>query len=291
MPRKIRFWRTVGDSYGFVFGDWGRLFRHSAAWVALGAVIAVAAMILFGPEVLNKPQSPALLLSTGRAVTTVALGVFQIASYVAFSVGWHRAVLLGDGHATALDALRFKRREFRFLLYIIAVGLVWIGVALAGSIIVFALTAAATSGQSILHSFEGKPSGGFAIAVAALFLGVFVALPFLARLTLGLPAIAVEEPRGVFGRSWHRGWGNGWRLIWGPVFCSLPLNIVAGLFSAGQVFFVLVADYDPPWREFGLVGTIAFYVLGSFAHFIALAGAISFLSLSYRQLSAGEVET
>lgn len=290
MPRKIRFWRTVGDSYGFIFSDWGLLFRHAGAWVVLGTVIAVVAMASFGPEVLNRPRSPALLLSAGRLVTMSVFVVFQSVSYVAFSVAWHRVVLLGEVHSSFLDAVRFKRRELRFFLYLLGLGLltcaVFFGATLIG--LAYAVGIKAIAGQSPTHFFT---SALYKLAVpAAILIGILVVLPYVTRFSLGLPAIAVEEPSGVFGRSWERGWRNGWRLVWGPLFCSIPLGIVASLFGLGQSFFVQIGDHDEPWRTVGFIGTGTFYALGSFAHFIALAGAISFLSLSYRQLVAGDGE-
>lgn len=292
MPRKIRFWRTVGDSYGFVFGDWGRLFRASAAWVVIGCVIFVAILAWFGPEALQRAKQPGLThMTPGQTVAGLSFALLALISYVAFSVAWHRAVLLGDGHETPLRALRFKGREFRFLLYLIVIAFLSVGIVAGVFVVGIVAAAGAVSGQEVTDMFSGEPRGGIAIAILAVFVGIIVLAPFLARFSLGLPAIAVEEPRGVFGRSWHRGWRNGWRLIWGPFVCSFPISIVSGLFRAGQSFFGLMAGYEAPWRIFGEVGMLAFYALGSFAHFIALAGAISFLSLSYRQLAVSDIAT
>ena len=101
--------------------------------------------------------------------------------------------------------------------------------------------------------------------------GIVAALPFFARLTLGLPAIAVAEPPGVLGRAWHRGWRNGWRLIWGPFLCSLPLSIVSGIFSAGQRLMEYVAGFGDAWRVIGVASMIVLYVLASITHFLAVA--------------------
>jgi hypothetical protein len=286
MPRKIAFWATVSDSYAFVFGDWGRLFRASIAWVAIGCIIFVLVLALFGPEALQRARESGMAhRSYGQTVSQLLFLLLAVVAYIAFSVAWHRAVLLGDAHAAPLRALRFRAREFRFLLYLIVITLLSVGVFAGTFVVGLAFTALAVSGQAALSVFHGVPHGTIAIAIAAVLVGMIVLLPFLARFSLGLPAIAVEEPHGVFGRSWHRGWHNGWRLIWGPLICSLPLSIASGVLQVGQAFFAVVAALEMPWRVLGEIGMFLFYAGGAFAHFVALAGAITFLSLSYRQLT------
>lgn len=286
MPRKIAFWATVGDSYIFVFADWGRLFRSSIAWVGIGCILFVSILVLFGPEALQRTRESGLThLSLGHGLAQLSFALLAVVAYVAFSVAWHRTVLLGDKVATPLHALRFEGREFRFLLYLIAIGLLSVGLFLGTFVVGLVVTGLAVSGQEIFSMFHGAPHAGIAIALATLFVGIIVGIPFLARFGLGLPAIAVEEPRGVFGRAWHRGWRNGWRLIWGPFICSFPISVVSGVFRGGQTLFNLLISQGAPYRAFGEVGMFLFYATGTFAHFVALAGAITFLSLSYRQLS------
>jgi hypothetical protein len=287
MVKKIAFWRTVGDSFNFVFGDWHRFFRLGAVWIGLSCLLFVVILVLFGPDALKPATATGKVQSfnLGNSVAALPFLVLAIVSYIAFSVAWHRAVLLGETTSEPLRALRFRWREWRFLLYLIVVTALSMGVFLAALL--------GTGGIAILVVAGGhalSDIGGWALAVAIIaMVVVFIAImPFLARFSLGLPAIAVEEPEGVFGRSWHRARHNGWRLIWGPFVCSIPFSIVSGIFSGIQQGMYFVINLGEPWHAIALLVMLVFYGLATVTHFLALAGAITFLSLSYRQLVGDE---
>lgn len=284
---KIAFWQTVGDAFGFVFSDWGRFFRLATLWIVVGTILFACLATLFGLEAVQKPAPGAHEpLTAGRAVTSLVFLVYAIIAYVAFAVAWHRAVLLGEAAGAPLRAARFQWREMRFLMYSIVIALLAIGVFVVAALIVGGLVVLMIAGGKLFSDFESGPAIG--AAVAAVLVAAIAILPFLARFSLGLPAIAVEEPEGVFGRSWHRGWRNGWRLIWGPFVCSLPLAIVSGIFQGAQLLSILLAGAGDAWRAVGLVLLLIFYLLGTTAHFFAIALAVSFLSLAYRQLTRNE---
>jgi hypothetical protein len=289
MPRKIRFWRTFGDSFAFVFADWGRFFRLSGAWIAVGTLLYVLVLALLGLGAFG--SAPRGHLPSGDQLTALLIFVvFAVIAYIAFAVAWHRAVLL-DETREPLRALRFRGRELRFLGYSIAIVLLWLVVfTVAISIIAFGAIFAA-AGTLAIGTVSKTAGPVYAVVVLAIVVGIVAALPFFARLTLGLPAIAVGESPGVLGRAWHRGWRNGWRLFWGPFLCSLPLSIVSGIFSAGQRLMEYVAGFGDAWRVIGMASMIVLYVLASITHFLAVATAIAFLSLSYRQLSGDGTRT
>lgn len=289
MPTKIVFWQTVADSFNFVFSDWSRFYRLAAVWIGLGMLVCVVVLLAFGASPFEQtPPAQVMNLDRGRVVAALLFFVLAVVTYVAFSVAWHRTVLLRETVAAPLGVLRFEGREVRFLLYLIVVGLLWIGVFLGLALVAGLAVGGLYLGQKVWGSFE--PGGGaVAIALFVLFLFVIVMAPFLARFSLGLPAIAVEEPAGVFGRSWHRGWHNGWRLVWGPLICALPLSIVTGITNtAERVLAIYAPDFGGVWHGVGYLAIVIFYGIGATAHFLALATAVTFLSLSYRQLTRRE---
>ncbi len=289
MRRKIAFWTTIGDSFEFVFDDFGRFARLAGPWVVIAAILFAILIAVFGVQTFEKAQfglrhQP---FSGPRAISTAVLAIYGIAAYVAFSVAWHRAVLLGEA-GSALAALRFQRREWRFLGFWILVALLAFGV-LFGILVVLALVGVVISlivSGGDIAGVHSRAAAFYLIPLALVIVSFIAIVPFLARFSLGLPAIAIEEPEGVFGRSWRRGWRNGWRLIWGPIICVIPPSMAAGLFQGAQlatIFFLGDAGGVP--QAIGLVLVVVFYLLGTVAHFVAIAIAVSFLSLSYRQLT------
>lgn len=290
MPRKIAFWRTVVDSFEFVFGNFDRFIRLAGPWVAIAAILFATLIAIFGIQALESArfgQAHAAPLTVSRSVSTIVLGIYMLAAYVAFSVAWHRAVLLGEAGST-FGALRFRRREWRFLGYWVVVGLLALAIGL-GMVIVLVLVGVVifliATGGAFSTPHDGTKSL-LLIPFAITMVGFIVILPFLARFSLGLPAIAVEEPDGVLRRSWHRGWRNGWRLIWGPLLCAIPLSIAVEMFQGAQLataFFL--GSSAGLLYALGFILSILFYAFATAAHFVALAGAITFLSLSYRQLT------
>jgi hypothetical protein len=286
MPRKIAFWDTLGDSFNFVFGHWGRFVHLAGGWILFAIVLFLAVLVAFGPEAVQQTQlNDAATLSAGHAVGALLLLILAIVSYTAFAVSWHRAVLLDDTQ----EPLRFRWREARFLMYMIVITLLSFGVLLGAVAVTGVAIGLLAAGATLFRDFHSVGGGAVALGVLAMLVAMIVLAPFLARFSLGLPAIAVEEPEGVFGRSWHRGWRNGWRLIWGPFICSLPLSIASGIFGLGQAGAFLLLDYSDAWRVVGLLGMVVCYALSTGAHFLAVAGAVTFLSLSYRQLTRDEV--
>ena len=282
MPSKIPFWRTFGDAFGFVFTDFPRFLRLSAGWIALSTIAFILAIVILGvasvqPE---RPIGGPMHIDWDRTAAQIVLGLIKYLSDVAFAVAWHRIVLLGE--ARGVFGLRFRWRELRFLLYSWLVAAIIIAILMAAFLLAFAIGFAALSGGG--GGVFGTPWIA-AIVFPVSFIVLIACLPLIGRLSLGLPAIAIEEPQGVLRRAWHRGWRNGWRLVRGPILCSIPLAIASGLFSAMQGAMSLLVALDGGWRIGGLIGETIFWGMSVGVHFLAVATGVTFLSLSYRHLS------
>lgn len=266
--RKIAFWQTMGDAYGFLFDNLQRFFNLAALWLLGLLVLGAAALGFF-------LISPAL----GAAIGLAAL-IFYVAAGVAFSVAWHRAILRGEPSISPAG-LHFGRREWRFLGYGLLITLI-IGVALAaaaGVLSVFAVAMMAAAG----------PAGVifFVLPVLAAIAG----WALCSRLMLALPAVAVDEETDLLSTAWARGRGNGVRLFFGPLLCALPLFIAEAVFRAiVHVAFGLQYWASAPHHKLALLAAAPLAqglltALTIIVYFLQLALTVGFLSFAYRQLN------
>jgi hypothetical protein len=261
--KKIAFWDTVADAYGFLLANLGGFFKLCGAWIVAIAAVTTAAAVLLAP-VANE---------AAIAVATIAALALSLAGVTAFAVAWHRTILKAEAPAIVP---RFKRREWRFLGYSVLVSLILfaaaMGAGLAAGIVAGAVAAAA-----------GKAG---AVVGAAAFVLVIVAGAYGARLALALPAVAVDEPGNPLGPAWERGKGNGTRLLFGTLVCLVPIVIVQAVLQwllgtpAWQREIEAHASALPASATGGIVLGVL-YVALSFAQ---VAVTVGFLSFSYRQI-------
>jgi hypothetical protein len=115
---------------------------------------------------------------------------------------------------------------------------------------------------------------------------IFIAIGL--RIVLGLPAIAVDEPRGVLRRGWDRSRGNLWRLFFASLLCLLPMEMIGG--AVNSVAPLILRHPGIGWTVAGgaalAIGTVVFY----FLLFLGAAVWVAFLSNAYRQLAAAKPE-
>jgi hypothetical protein len=252
--RKIAFWRTVAAGYLFVFGQLGRFIRIAGPWI-------VAFIVLFAVAI------PVTIVVPTRA-TSVALGatalLLMMASYVAFSVAWHRAILLGEQRPFG-ENFRFGRREWRFLGF----GIVCVLLILVPAALIVAASAVFGVIAGSLGVENGKAAG-----VVILSLVVLVVYATSARLMLAFPAVAVDEGPPYLARAWARTRGNALRLFFGMVICALPLSLLTSLLDAAAG--KLAAEN----AAFALAAQAVLLI----ANFLGVAVYVGFLSFAYDQL-------
>ena len=273
---KIRFWATVGAAYGFAFAHLGQLLRAAGVWIA-GCVVLEMALLLVsqrdGGEIMLRASDPIATI-----LLTAALSLFGYAATIAFAVAWHRLVLTEE-RRDWLAALRFKGREWRFMFYGWAYGSV---LAVVAWIVIVAILRVAVA----MLPEGSSPSRTYLViavyAVAASVALFAVVVPF-SRLALGFPAIALEEPSGVWRRSWRRGKGNSVRLAFGIALSGAPMVATTVLAIVGQRW-LLVNERLGDVGFAGHAGEFALAVIYYLVRFGTYAVAVSFLSLCYRQL-------
>lgn len=257
--RKIAFWRTVGDAFRFLFGNPTRFFILSGGWLVAIVVTFVVTLLLFS-------------VSTVLAYFVLIIGavLFYFGGVLAFAVAWHRAILCGEAPRMSL---RYGPREWRFMGYSLLIGLVFLGTAIAGGIVF--------GGLAVGLAASGRAGGIVAILSPIV---AIVAWGVCARLSLALPAAAVDEPGGQLKTAWRRGKGNAIRLFFGPIVCAIPVIIVQT---------VLQFLMGPPFWQAGMAHSmtalpLTVSLLDVILYYVQAAVTVGFLSFSYRQLTGGD---
>jgi hypothetical protein len=262
---KIPFWRTLADSYRFFFGDLVWFVFASGGWL-----VALAATALAGMAVARFSPALAFILVMIGAV------LFYLGGSFAFAVSWHRLILR---HEAPRLTPRFTRREWRFAGCSALIGLV------AGATTIAAAGAAAALAVALVAAIG--PLGYVFLVVPALC--IIVGWWLMGRLSLALPATAIDEPGGQLRAAWRRGRGNGIRLFFGPLFAAVPVILVE---------LVLQVVLGPPmWRSEGhIVAATAFQpeaaklaisALDLVLSFVQVALMVGFLSFAYRRITEG----
>lgn len=257
---KVSIWATVRESYGFVW--YGRRRFASLATPAIVVLAILSTLVTWlaastvpgGAE--NRMAGPAGIL----LVITVPASIFL---WVVFSVAWHRAFLKPNESVTVSGALKWGRRQSRFLLLTIAVGLLIVLIMAGGALVALAAS-----------SLSGVDQTGFAQNnFLPLYLaGLACALVMSGRLALLFPATTVDH-RMTFGESWETTRGNGWRIAIIVFLVALPIWVAARLLSVPIMFFGQTNSLTAM-----LLAGLVDQTLG----FIGVAVGVSALSIAYR---------
>ena len=234
------------ETAGFLIAD-GRAFVRAASLPAM-------ALLVFEWLWIRWDFAPAL---------GFAYAIAGVILLTAFAVACHRRVLLGIGSADGF-ALSVGRREARYVVFEVLLGL-----SLIGSAMLLSLLATLVLGPAE-HLVGGDGT------VSLVVLTVLVVVFFLARLGLVLPAAAVDRDGGFkagFRWSWSHTGPVVWHLIGAYVLVAGP---VYGL--NWGVFFVL-GEY---MENLNVRGIMAVFDVAM--QFLGTAVVTVFLSLVYRYL-------
>lgn len=269
---KIALWRTVGESYRFLFAHLGWFVRLAGPWL----LVAVLAFLFIGISAFLVGGTFALL---GRhlvlPLVTAAGGIIAIAAIfggmTAVAVAWHRAILL-DRRPDATP--RFGRREWRFLGYTVLITLIaGIGVAIPSAVVAFAA-------QIAIAAIGPAGKLLYLISVAIIVAGIVLSI----RMWLVLPAVAVDESGERLATAWRRGRGNGWRLLLGSFLCAAPVAVLVVVVQAALEIGPLVLAHG---TMMSVGGRLAASLLQLALSYVQIVLQVGFLSFSYRQLTGG----
>jgi hypothetical protein len=210
---RVPVFRTILGTYFFIWYQRGEFLLLAIPTIVvivfLGALGALAV-----PEI---PTGAGRGGEIGGLVIALGaiLGVLFTAASVMFSVAWHRRYLVPDEPANVHTALRWGRRQTRFLLLAIGLAVLSAGVFLVGGLV-----------GSILGLFIVMGGGSRLLLFLPVF-GLFVLVGLIyARLSLLFPSTAVDH-RMSFGECWAFTRGNGWRLFIIIFLVAIPFSLIA----------------------------------------------------------------
>lgn len=225
---------------------------YAGAWAHFGQMLRL--IWLPGSLYITLTIVGALLDAEANPGLRFLLEIASLFLWPIIAVAWHRFILVGDV-APGSFHLHFGRREARFLMVSIFLGLFMLP-----GYIMAAMTVALN---------DGAASSSLALVALLGLVALAFALYYFTRLLLLLPGIAVDEPidpRLILERTS----GNFWRLVLLMMLATLPIAVA----------FVVVGTV---LLSLGLP-TFAVYVLGAvFYIFFAIVG-VAALSIAYREL-------
>ncbi|MDJ0946798.1 MAG: hypothetical protein QNJ30_25400 [Kiloniellales bacterium] len=224
---RIRIWRMVGESYGFLRAHPGALLR----------VGGLPLLLLFGLNLAFGGFSPwpegldptALLPHLGLLFANV---LAQSLVAAAVLVTWHRVVLLGEDAVSGPLGIRLGFREVRYLGAWLLLSLMFLAVLVLVSVLFVTLGFGAMLGAKAALVSAGLAGGMslgqevqfIALQILSLIGALLIATYATTRLSLILPALATDRQRS-FGGAWHLSDGNGWRLVAASLLVMLPIQV------------------------------------------------------------------
>jgi hypothetical protein len=185
---------------------------------------AAAANLMSGMPLQAMPARPVelIVLQTVSSLATLFAGV-------SIAVAWHRRLLLNEPPGFSGSNIGTPS-----LWRYVGVGLV--------ICLIIALPALAIMAPMYLMLPRGvanTPNVAFFVAIPFLYIFGFV---MLLRLSLLLPARAIDDISLTFQDVWNRTRGNTWRLFWGVVACFAPPLFVV------QVGALILGGFPDPTK-------------------------------------------
>jgi hypothetical protein len=250
-PRKVAVAKMVRFAYRTVFGRLGLIL--DLGWTMM--------LVLLTVQIL-----PDLLLPGRHGGATAqfdagdyAQALVSLLALTAFAVRWHQLLLVGDPHRQPTAA--FFRGWTRFLVY--------------GCVVYALIGAVAAIAAATMSRMAGSTATEAVVAVAALLVGVLVALATV-RGGLVFPAAAAGKPLGL---------ATAWRLILASILTTLPVTAMVTILTAILISLGTAPGADPMVdRPLGF--TILAGLLATISDMLLVALGASLLSGLYRELVA-----
>ncbi|MAA98541.1 MAG: hypothetical protein CMN86_09625 [Stappia sp.] len=196
-----------------LFSDFDAFIRICWAWYLLIAVLSVLAILLLGER---------------APVATIPIALILLASSGSIAVAWHRNLLLRERPGPV--HLRFGGRELRYIGKTVLILLM--------TVIPFSIVGAIIGG--VLGASGVGEMQAMLLGLLVLF-GIFFVLPSIMRVSLILPATALDEKLGI-GEAFRDSGGLGLPMAIAGVLLMLlvgaidyVLGFAAGALGGGSV--------------------------------------------------------
>lgn len=265
--RLLPVWSTVGKAYKLAWRYKMEYLRISWCWLALSVLAMFLLNFLFAPSTCVDGQAINMAdyqPSFKDYLFSELSGIVELFFGVSIAVAWHRLILRNERVATNVY-LRFDR-------------VVW-DYCVIGLLILF------ITGLPGLVTFIGgvdvQPSGP--MVIKTILAGIFsiVSYFYATRLSVILPAKALDVPGITIKEVLLRTRSNNWRLCWGPVLCGLifiPIFAIITIPIGMEMSAHLLTETCLQSSYTSIVNTVAPLI-------VLLIGApvyLSFLSLAYQ---------
>ena len=255
--KQLAVFKILRDTYAFVWLE--RRDFLSLAFPAI-VVLAILSTLIAWIEMSMAPTRTDEAFGIGGWVYSAV----SLAVWVMFAVAWHRRYLVPNEVTTVRAALRWGRRQTRFLLLAIAVGVL-------AAIVFFAITI----GAILFVTLFG---GVWQMLHLAIFIAFLPVLLIYARLSLLFPSTSVDH-RMSFSECWRVTRGNGWRLALIIFLIAAPVWVITYL-----IHVTIAAIFDFVELSESLTTDFVGAFLDEALWFIGIAVGVSALSISYRAL-------
>lgn len=231
---------------------------HWRPLLKAGLPLIVVGSLLFGSGVLPIETSE----GTNGSFSTLIFIAFLLlwVTLVMAIIACHRIFLLGPKLVENAALFNWTGNELRYIGWTLLIGLCAAVVAIPFGILIFPLMAA-SSGESASNP------------VLLMILQVGISIPVyyvISRLSLVLPAAAIDGRGLSFGWAWELSYGNGWRLTVLVSLLPVLMDLVLAIFPFSDSTLLLIVQ-GVLWLVIGVV-------------------QIGLLSLSYKFLSNNDAE-
>lgn len=253
LPTRLPLWGTLGRAYRSVRDHFDTLLWLAKPWLLLLLPFEIARSWWSHPGLQADSPSPApaepVLLDH---LFDTAWPFLLLAPLSAIAVAWHRYLLKGD--LPAVPRLSFESPILPYM-----------GMA--------ALFTALTYLPLLPFGIVPEIGDKFPALALAGLAGLVLVIAIVSRLSLALPAIAIDGPGRSLGEAWRTTRRHNWTLLFGSVLSALPAMAVSAL-------SVALAKQ---------LGRIPFAVIGGLLELVAMlliTIGVAFLSFAWRHFYA-----
>lgn len=211
--------RLLRGTFKALYYNFDVFVRLCWAWFLILIALTSAVMAFIGSK--GDPE-----LTSAALIVVILIGLVANAS---IAVSWHRCLLLDE--MPGATHLKIGAREWAYLGRTILVGVIAFVLMFAVSFAVHSFGAAARSAVTAPMSFLALLTGAAVI---------FLIVPAILRLSLILPAGAVDKPLGM-GEAWRMSKKLGYPML----FALLGISIVIGL--AQEILDTLLSLVSFQW--------------------------------------------
>jgi len=215
LNKQLPVFAAIRHTFSLTFNNLGPALRVTWAWIAV-LIVAIGLMVLvIAVAGFERGSMPGGLFV---ALVFIFFFILALVATASIAVAWHRYILLDEGGSTKFN-LRFD-------------GTVWRYVGNAMAITIGAMIAFAVPATLLLMISEYM----FVVIIP----GIILLSPFMYRLFIKLPAIALERRDFSFYDAYEASAGNYWQLVGLAVtyaLISIALNLLIGIVSFVGLLF------------------------------------------------------